>query len=152
MTDERRDETAGAADATVDGRRIKVLISKPGLDGHDVGAKVVARALKDAGRDVIYTGLRKTPEEVAKIAEDEDVDVIGMSILSGSHISLCTRLKDLWEDHHLGTKLWLVGGNVPDQDHEALKDIGVDAVFNTRSHLDDIIQYIKENVARWPRN
>lgn len=131
---------------------IKVLISKPGLDGHDVGAKVVARALKDAGMEVIYTGLRKTPEEIADIARDQDVDVIGMSILSGSHITLCRRLKDTWDEHDLGTKMWLVGGNVPDKDHEALKDIGVDAVFNTRSHLDDIIEYIRENVARWPRN
>jgi methylmalonyl-CoA mutase C-terminal domain/subunit len=136
----------------VSDKPIKVLVSKPGLDGHDVGAKIVARALKEAGMEVIYTGLRKTPEEIADIARDEDVDVIGMSILSGSHVSLCLRFKDTWEGHNLGTKMWLVGGNVPEKDHEALKDIGVDAVFNSRSHLDDIITYIKENVARWPRN
>jgi len=131
---------------------IKVLISKPGLDGHDVGAKVVARALKDAGMDVIYTGLRKTPEEIAQRARDEDVDVIGMSILSGSHIPLARRLRELWDDHDLGTRLWLVGGNVPEKDQEALADIGVDAVFNSRTRLDDIIKYIEENVAKWPRN
>lgn len=131
---------------------IKVLVSKPGLDGHDVGAKIVARALKEAGMEVIYTGLRKTPEEIADFARDEDVDVIGMSILSGSHIPLCQKFKALWDGHNLGTKMWLVGGNVPEKDHEALKDLGVDAVFNTRSNLDDIITYIKENLARWPRN
>jgi methylmalonyl-CoA mutase C-terminal domain/subunit len=131
---------------------IKVLVSKPGLDGHDVGAKIVARALKEAGMEVIYTGLRKTPEEIADLARDEDVDVIGMSILSGSHVPLCLKFKKLWDGHDLGTKMWLVGGNVPEKDHEELKDIGVDAIFNSRSHLDDIIQYIKENVSRWPRN
>lgn len=134
------------------GKPIKVMISKPGLDGHDVGAKVVARALKDAGMDVIYTGLRKSPDEIAHLAKEEEVDVIGMSILSGSHIPLCRKLKELWDEHDLGTRLWLVGGNVPEKDHEALTDIGVDAVFNSRAKLDDIIRYIQENVSRWPRN
>ena len=84
---------------------IRVLISKPGLDGHDVGAKVVARALKDAGMDVVYTGLRKTPEDIAWRAKDEEVDVIGMSILSGSHLPLARRLKDLWDEYDLGTRM-----------------------------------------------
>jgi methylmalonyl-CoA mutase, C-terminal domain len=133
-------------------RPIRILLAKPGLDGHDVGAKVVARALIDAGFEVIYTGLRKTPEEIAARARDEDADVIGLSILSGSHIPLCEKLKSVWDSHDLGTRLWLVGGNVPGKDHEALRDIGVDAIFPTGSRLDDIIAFIKENVSKWPRN
>ncbi len=131
---------------------IKVMISKPGLDGHDVGAKIVARALRDAGMDVVYTGLRKTPEEIAERVRSEDVDVIGMSILSGSHMPLARRFRELWDSHDLGTRLWLVGGNIPEKDHEALGDLGVDAVFNSRSRLDEIVRFIRENVSRWPRN
>lgn len=131
---------------------IKILLAKPGLDGHDVGAKVVVRALMDAGFEVVYTGLRKTPEQIADTAKNEKADVIGLSILSGSHLPLCRRLKECWDERDLGATLWLVGGNVPKKDHGALKDIGVDAVFPTGSRLDDIIAYIKENVSRWPRN
>ena len=133
-------------------RKIRILIAKPGLDGHDVGAKVVVRGLMEAGFEVIYTGLRKTPEEIAARAKEEDVDVIGLSILSGSHTPFCQRLRQLWDEYDLGTKMWIVGGNVPAPDHEALKDIGVDAVFNTGTHLDVIADYIKENVSKWPRN
>ena len=133
-------------------RKIKVLLAKPGLDGHDVGAKVVVRALLDAGFEVVYTGLRKTPEEIADRAKEENADVIGMSILSGSHIPFAQRFRKLWDEYNLGTKLWLIGGNVPKKDHGTLKDIGVDAVFATGSKLDDIITYIKEQTARWPRN
>ena len=133
-------------------RKIRILIAKPGLDGHDVGAKVVVRGLMEAGFEVIYTGLRKTPEEIAGRAKQEDVDVIGLSILSGSHTPFCHRLRQLWDEYDLGTKMWIVGGNVPAADHEALKDIGVDAVFNTGTHLDAIADYIKENVSKWPRN
>tara|TARA_B100000029_G_scaffold126230_1_gene119872 strand:+ start:133 stop:558 length:426 start_codon:yes stop_codon:yes gene_type:complete len=132
--------------------KIRILIAKPGLDGHDVGAKVVVRGLMAAGFEVIYTGLRKTPEEIAQRAKEENVDVIGLSILSGSHTPFCKRLRQLWDEYDLGTKMWVVGGNVPEADHEELKDIGVDAVFNTGTHLDVIADYIKENVAKWPRN
>tara|TARA_Y100000588_G_C13547576_1_gene624729 strand:- start:10 stop:435 length:426 start_codon:yes stop_codon:yes gene_type:complete len=133
-------------------RKIRILIAKPGLDGHDVGAKVVVRGLMAAGFEVIYTGLRKTPEEIAQRAKEENVDVIGLSILSGSHTPYCKRLRQLWDEYDLGTKMWVVGGNVPEADHEELRDIGVDAVFNTGTHLDVIADYIKENVAKWPRN
>jgi methylmalonyl-CoA mutase C-terminal domain/subunit len=143
---------ASRAEAATGGRPIKVLVAKPGLDGHDVGGKVVVRALKDAGMEVIYTGLRKTPEEIARMARDEDVDVIGFSVLSGSHIPLCRRLRELWDEYNLGTRLWIVGGNVPEKDWEQLKDIGVDGVFATGSKLDDIVAFIREKVSKWPRN
>ncbi len=133
-------------------RPIKVLIAKPGLDGHDVGGKVVVRALKAAGMEVIYTGLRRLPEEIAELAKRENVDVIGLSILSGSHIPLCKRLRQLWDEYDLGTRLWIVGGNVPQKDREALKDIGVDGVFPTGSKLADIVAFITDKVSTWPRN
>ena len=138
--------------STEEERKIRVLIAKPGLDGHDVGAKVVARGLMAAGFEVVYTGLRKTPEEIARRAREENVDVIGLSILSGSHTPFCRRLRQLWDEYDLGTRLWIVGGNVPEADHEELKDLGVDAVFNTGTRLDAIADYIKENLATWPRN
>ncbi len=127
-------------------RKIKVLVAKPGLDGHDVGAKVVARALADAGFEVIYSGLHQTPESIARAARDEDVDVIGLSVLSGSHVPLCERLKGLLEDYGLGDKLWIVGGNIPRGDREALEGLGVDGVFPTGTRLDDIATFIRENV------
>ena len=135
-----------------EGKKIRVLIAKPGLDGHDVGAKVVVRGLMAAGFEVVYTGLRKTPEEIARRAKEEEVDVIGLSILSGSHTSFCRRLRRLWDEYDLGNRMWIVGGNVPQADHQELKDLGVDAVFNTGTPLDVIADYIKENAARWPRN
>ncbi len=125
-------------------RKIRVLVAKPGLDGHDVGAKVVVRALVDAGFEVIYTGLRQSPEAIAAAARDEDVDVIALSILSGSHIPICERLKILLGEYGLGEKLWIIGGNVPEQDHETLREIGLDAVFNTGTRLDTIVKFIKE--------
>jgi len=128
-------------------RKIKVLIAKPGLDGHDVGAKVVVRALADAGFEVLYTGLHQTPETIAAEARDEDVDVIGLSILSGSHIPLCRKLKELLEADGLGDKLWIVGGNIPAQDRAALAELGVDGVFPTGTNLDDIANFIREKVA-----
>jgi len=126
--------------------KIKVLLAKPGLDGHDVGAKVVARALMDAGFDVIYTGLRKTPEEIAAAARDNDVDVIGLSILSGSHLPLCQSFKTQMQLYQLEGKVWLVGGNIPQHDIETLKGVGVDGVFRTGASLDDIVQFIREKV------
>lgn len=127
-------------------RKVRVLIAKPGLDGHDQGAKVVVRALMDAGFEVIYTGLRQTPEAVARVAMEEDVDVIGLSSMAGSHIPFCQRLQTLIEEYGLGDKLWLVGGNVPQQDHDALKALGVGAVFAQGSKLDEIVDYINGNV------
>lgn len=123
--------------------KIRILMGKPGLDGHDHGAKVVVRALMDAGFEVIYTGLRKTPRQIAEAASNENVDVIGLSSMAGSHIPFCEKLKPLLKEYGLEDKLWIIGGNVPAKDHDILHDIGIDAIFPTGSHFDDIIDYIK---------
>ncbi|PCJ44350.1 MAG: methylmalonyl-CoA mutase [Alphaproteobacteria bacterium] len=123
--------------------KIRVLVGKPGLDGHDHGAKVVVRALMDAGFEVIYTGLRKTPRQIAEAAANENVDVIGLSSMAGSHIPFCEKLKPLLKEYGLEDKLWIIGGNVPVKDHEVLQKIGIDAIFPTGSHFEDIIDYIK---------
>jgi methylmalonyl-CoA mutase C-terminal domain/subunit len=125
---------------------IRVLIAKPGLDGHDQGAKVVVRALMDAGFEVIYTGLRQSPEAVAKIALEEDVDVIGLSSMAGSHMQFCKRLRELLEENELTDKLWIIGGNIPKRDLEELKAIGLDGIFPTGSHFEEITNFIRENV------
>ncbi|NMF97923.1 cobalamin B12-binding domain-containing protein [Aromatoleum toluolicum] len=127
-------------------RRIRVLLAKPGLDGHDQGAKVVARAMMDAGFEVIYTGLRQTPEQVSRIALDEDVDVIALSSMAGSHLPFCRKLKPLLEANGLGDKLWMIGGNLPAQDHDALRSLGFTGIFPTGSKFDAIVAYIRENV------
>ena len=133
-------------------KQIKILVAKPGLDGHDVGAKVVVRALMDAGFDVVYTGLRQTPREIVERVRDDGIDVVGLSILSGSHLPLCRKLRDELKAHDIDNKLWIVGGNIPAKDYEALKDMGVDAIFPTSSKLDDIVNFIREQVSKWPRN
>lgn len=125
---------------------IRVLIAKPGLDGHDQGAKVVVRALMDAGFEVIYTGLRQSPEAVARIALEEDVDVIGLSSMAGSHMLFCQRLGELLQEHELTDKLWLIGGNIPARDFADLKAIGLDGIFPTGTDFEDIVTFIKENV------
>lgn len=127
-------------------RIIKILLAKPGLDGHDVGAKVVVQALLDAGFDVTYTGLRQTPEAIVRAARKENVDVIGLSILSGSHIPLCRKLRDLMIDDGLHDKLWIVGGNIPESDRMVLKQLGYRGVFPTGSRTEDIVSFIRENV------
>ncbi|MBE2243524.1 MAG: cobalamin B12-binding domain-containing protein [Burkholderiaceae bacterium] len=127
-------------------RRIKVVVAKPGLDGHDQGAKIVVRAMMDAGFEVIYTGLRQTPEQVARIALDEDVDVIALSSLAGSHLPFCRKLKPLLEANGLTDKLWVIGGNLPAQDHEALRELGFKGIFPTGSKLDAVTDYIREHV------
>ncbi|MCK0506556.1 cobalamin B12-binding domain-containing protein [Aromatoleum anaerobium] len=127
-------------------RRIKVLLAKPGLDGHDQGAKIVARAMMDAGFEVIYTGLRQTPEQVGRISLEEDVDVIALSSMAGSHLPFCRKLKPLLEADGLQDKLWLIGGNLPAQDHDALRELGFRGIFPTGSKLDAIVAYIRENV------
>jgi len=126
-------------------RRIKVVLAKPGLDGHDQGAKVVARALMDAGMEVIYTGLRQTPEAVARIALDEDADVIALSSMSGSHVPFCEKLKGLLQDAGLGDKLWVIGGNLPQQDHARLRELGFRGIFPSSSRLDAIVDFIRTN-------
>jgi methylmalonyl-CoA mutase C-terminal domain/subunit len=128
-------------------KKIKVLIAKPGLDGHDRGAKVVVRALMDAGFDVTYTGLRKTPEEIARAAADHDVDVIGLSSMAGSHIPLCRNLKPWLEKYDLTDKLWIIGGVIPNQDFAELQAMGLDGIFPIGSSFDDIINFINGNVS-----
>lgn len=127
-------------------RHIKVVLAKPGLDGHDQGAKIVVRAMMDAGFEVIYTGLRQTPEQVARIALDEDVDVIALSSLAGSHLPFCRKLKPLLEANGLTDKLWVIGGNLPAQDHDALRALGFKGIFPTGSKLDAVTDYIREHV------
>lgn len=131
---------------TTRARPIRVVLAKPGLDGHDQGAKVVVRALMAAGMEVIYTGLRQTPEAVAKLALEEDVDVIALSSMAGSHLAFCRRLKPLLDEAGLDDKLWIIGGNLPRQDHDALRELGFRGVFPTGARLDDITRYIEENV------
>jgi methylmalonyl-CoA mutase, C-terminal domain len=127
-------------------RPIKILVAKPGLDGHDVGAKVVVHALVDAGFDVVYTGLRQTPEAIVDAAVAQDADVVGLSILSGSHLPLCRRVRDLMMQKGLHDKLWLVGGNIPEDDRMVLSQLGFRGVFPTGSQTGDIVSFIRENV------
>jgi len=127
-------------------QKIRVLVAKPGLDGHDRGAKVIARALRDAGMEVIYTGLRQTPEMVVNAALQEDVQVIGLSILSGAHNAIVPRVMDLLKQNKMDDVLVLVGGIIPDQDMEGLKKIGVSGIFQPGTPMDDIVQFIRKNV------
>ncbi len=127
-------------------RIIRVLIAKPGLDGHDRGAKVVARALRDAGMEVVYTGIRQTPQTIAEVALQEDVDVIGLSSLSGAHMSLFTRVMDELNKRGLDDLLVIAGGIIPDEDQEELKKIGVSAVFGPGSSTQDMAEFIRSNM------
>jgi methylmalonyl-CoA mutase C-terminal domain/subunit len=127
-------------------KHIRVLLAKPGLDGHDQGAKIVVRAMMNAGFEVIYTGLRQTPEQITRIALQEDVDVIALSSMAGSHLPFCRKLRPLLEAAGLGDKLWMIGGNLPAQDHEELRRLGFVGIFPTGSRLDDITQYVREKV------
>ena len=126
--------------------KIRVLVAKPGLDGHDRGAKVIARALRDAGMEVIYTGLRQTPEMIVNASLQEDVQVIGLSILSGAHNAIVPRVLDLLKQNKMDDVLVLVGGIIPDQDIGALKLAGVAAVFQPGTAMDDIVKFIRANV------
>jgi methylmalonyl-CoA mutase C-terminal domain/subunit len=127
-------------------RRIRVLVAKPGLDGHDRGAKVIARALRDAGMEVIYTGLRQTPEMIVNAALQEDVQVIGLSILSGAHNAIVPRVMDLLREKGMSDVLVLVGGIIPDRDAAQLKQLGVGAVFQPGASLESIVSFINANV------
>jgi methylmalonyl-CoA mutase C-terminal domain/subunit len=126
--------------------KIRVLVAKPGLDGHDRGAKVIARALRDAGMEVIYTGLRQTPEMIVSAALQEDVQVIGLSILSGAHNAIVPRVMDLLKQNKMEDVIVLLGGIIPDQDIDALKKAGVAAVFQPGTAMDDIVKFIRANV------
>lgn len=125
---------------------IRVIVAKPGLDGHDRGAKVVARALRDAGFEVIYTGLRQTPEQIAEAALSEDVDVVALSLLSGAHGTLFPRVIELLKEKGMGDVLVIGGGVIPEGDIPALKEAGVKAVFTPGTPTTKIIDFIKENV------
>jgi methylmalonyl-CoA mutase C-terminal domain/subunit len=132
-------------------RKIRVLIAKPGLDGHDRGAKVIARALRDAEMEVIYTGLRQTPEMIASAALQEDVDVIGLSILSGAHNSLCTRLMELLRSNGMTNVIVLIGGIIPEADIPGLKQAGVAEVFLSGTPTQKIVDFIRERVEAAPQ-
>ena len=126
--------------------KIRVLVAKPGLDGHDRGAKVVARALRDAGMEVVYTGIRQTPEMIIEAAVQEDVDVVGLSILSGAHKTLLPRVAELAKAKGLGKVLLIAGGTIPDEDVPFLKKKGINAVFGPGSTVKEIAEYIRKNV------
>jgi methylmalonyl-CoA mutase C-terminal domain/subunit len=128
-------------------RKIRVLIAKPGLDGHDRGAKVIARALRDAGMEVVYTGIRQTPEMIAEAALHEDVDVVGMSILSGAHMALFPRVMELLRENDMGNVLVVTGGIIPDEDVPALNEMGIKGIFGPGTPTDEIVDFIRENVA-----
>lgn len=128
-------------------RRIRVLVAKPGLDGHDRGAKVVARALRDAGMEVIYTGLRQTPEMIAEAALQEDVDVVGLSILSGAHMALAPRILDLLKANGQSHVKVFLGGIIPDEDLPRLKEMGVTGVYGPGANTEDIINDIRGALA-----
>ncbi len=125
---------------------IRVLVAKPGLDGHDRGAKVIARALRDAGMEVIYTGLRQTPEMIVNAALQEDVDCIGLSILSGAHNAIVPRVTALLKERGADDILIVLGGTIPAQDAEFLKSQGVSAIFGPGTSLDETVKFIRENV------
>jgi len=127
-------------------RKIRVLVAKPGLDGHDRGAKFIARALRDAGMEVIYTGLHQKIPNIIATAMDEDVDVVGLSVLSGSHIGLAKKYIAQSKEKGLTDQLLVIGGTIPKEDISKLKGMGVDEVFGAETDIDIIINYIKENI------
>src|SRR5262245_37301304 len=127
-------------------RKIRVVIAKPGLDGHDRGAKVIARALRDAGMEVIYTGLRQTPEQIVGAALQEDADVIGLSILSGAHMHICPRVMELLKERQLDDVLVVIGGIIPDVDIPKLQEAGVKGIFLPGTPMQQIIDFIQTHV------
>lgn len=133
-----------------EGRKLRVLVAKPGLDGHDRGAKIVARALRDAGMEVIYTGLRQTPEKIVNAALEEDVDAIGVSILSGAHNTILPRICQLLRENGMDDVLLVVGGIIPNEDIPGLKQAGVAEVFQPGASTQDIVQFIRNHARRAP--
>jgi methylmalonyl-CoA mutase C-terminal domain/subunit len=129
-------------------RRIRVVVAKPGLDSHDRGAKIVARALRDAGMEVIYTGLRQTPEQIVETALQEDVDVIALSILSGAHLALFPRIMDLVNQKELDNTLVFAGGIIPKEDIPSLKKIGIAQVFGPGTRTQTLVKFILENAQK----
>ena len=133
-------------------RKIRVLVAKPGLDGHDRGAKVVARGLRDAGMEVIYTGLRQTPDMIAEAAVQEDVDVVGLSVLSGAHMVLLPTIVDKLREVDMGHVLIMAGGIIPDEDIDALKEMGIHAIFTPGTPIQEIVDFIKDNLPEEPED
>jgi methylmalonyl-CoA mutase, C-terminal domain len=127
----------------MEGRKIRVVVAKPGLDGHDRGAKIIARALRDAGMEVIYTGLHQTPEQIAETVIQEDADAVGLSILSGAHMTLVPRVVDLLKKQGADDVVVTVGGTIPADDIPQLKELGVSEVFTPGSSTQDIIDYLR---------
>jgi methylmalonyl-CoA mutase C-terminal domain/subunit len=128
-------------------RKIRVVIAKPGLDGHDRGAKIIARALRDAGMEVIYTGLHQTPEQIVETAIQEDADAVGISILSGAHMTLVPRIVEGLRENEAGDVLVVVGGTIPDEDAEELRRLGVAAVFTPGASTRAIVDFLRDAVA-----
>jgi methylmalonyl-CoA mutase, C-terminal domain len=131
---------------TEDNAKIRVLVAKPGLDGHDRGAKVVARALRDAGFEVVYTGIRQTPQMIAEAALQEDVDVVGLSILSGAHMTLCPKVVELLRAQGQEHVVVLVGGIIPDEDANQLRAAGIHAIFGPGTPTEEIANFIRRSV------
>jgi methylmalonyl-CoA mutase, C-terminal domain len=132
--------------AATTGRRIRVVVAKPGLDGHDRGAKIIARALRDAGMEVIYTGLHQTPEQIVETVLQEDADAVGLSILSGAHMTLVPRVVELLREQDAGDVVVTVGGTIPAQDIPELKQLGVAEVFTPGASTQEIIEFIRGSV------
>ena len=128
------------------GRPIRVLVGKPGLDGHDRGAKVIARALRDSGMEVIYTGIRQSPQMIAQAASQEDVDVIGMSILSGAHLEILPEIMSLLKDQGMDDVIVVVGGIIPEVDRQSLKDLGIAEVFGPGTTTGSIVEFIQKKI------
>ena len=128
-------------------KRYRILVAKPGLDGHDRGALVVARALRDAGMEAIYTGLRRTPEEIVDAAVQEDVDAIGVSILSGAHRHLLSRILELLREKNMDDVLLFAGGIIPDKDIPLLEEMGVEKVFQPGARTDEIVSFLRERLS-----
>jgi methylmalonyl-CoA mutase C-terminal domain/subunit len=129
-------------------RKIRVLVAKPGLDGHDRGAKVIVRALRDAGMEAIYTGLRQTPEQIVQAALQEDVDAIGVSILSGAHNYIMPRIMELIKENKMDDVLVFMGGIIPDQDVPRMKEMGVKGIYVPGSSLNEIVDFVKGNIRK----
>ena len=131
-------------------RKIRILIAKPGLDSHDRGAKIVARALRDAGMEVIYTGLRQTPEQIVETALQEDVDVIGLSILSGAHRTLFPRIMELLKQKDLTDMMVFAGGIIPEEDIPEMKKLGIKEIFGPGTRTDTIVKFVFDNIPKRP--
>ena len=139
--------SAATAEPKTD-RKIRVVVAKPGLDGHDRGAKIIARALRDSGMEVIYTGLHQTPEQIVETVIQEDADAIGVSILSGAHMTLVPKILELLEAEGIDDVLITVGGTIPNKDIDALKEMGVSGVFTPGAPTDEIVEFIRTGVSR----